>query len=186
MNQRITIKDIAEKAKVSTGTVDRVIHNRGNVAPKVKARVLEVMEELGYKRNIIASTLAYNRLFRIAAILPDYKQDPYWEQPKKGIDKAVEIVQHYRVVVKSYYFDLFKPSTFLQKCNEMWEDEEAPDAVLIVPQFLKESKVFQFFPMTAFNWSRDIFLAFLTANSEAVTRGVAFTPGTKAKAFFSF
>ena len=140
MSQRITIKDIAEKASVSTGTVDRVIHNRGNVAPKVKERVLAVMEELGYKRNIIASTLAYNRLFRIAVILPDYKQDPYWEQPKKGIDKAVEIVQHYRVAVKSYYFDLFKPSSFIQKCNEMWEDKDTPDAVLFVPIFLKESK----------------------------------------------
>jgi LacI family transcriptional regulator len=141
MNQRITIKDIAQKAEVSIGTVDRVIHNRGNVAPKVKERIIEVMEELGYKRNIMASTLAYNRSFRIAVILPDYKLDPYWEEPKKGIDKAITIVQHYRVVVKSYYFNLFEPSDFLKKCNEMWADEDAPDAVLFVPQFLKESKI---------------------------------------------
>ena len=140
MSQRITIKDIAQKAEVSTGTVDRVIHNRGNVNPKVKERILSVMEELGYKKNIIASTLAYNRLFRIAVILPDYKQDPYWEEPKKGIDKATEIVQHYHVVVKSYYFDLLEPSSFLAKCNEIWKEEEAPDAVLFVPQFLKESR----------------------------------------------
>jgi LacI family transcriptional regulator, galactose operon repressor len=141
MNQRITIKDIAQKAEVSIGTVDRVIHDRGNVAPKVKERIIEVMEELGYKRNIMASTLAYNRLFRIAVILPDYKLDPYWKELKKGIDKAIAIVQHYRVVVKSYYFNLFEPSDFLKKCNEMWDDEDAPDAVLFVPQFLKESKV---------------------------------------------
>ena len=140
MSQRITIKDIAEKADVSTGTVDRVIHERGNVAQKVKERVLEAMEELGYKRNIVASTLAYKRLFRIAVILPNFNQDPYWEQPKKGVEKAIEVVQHYRVAVTIYYFDLFKPLSFLEKCNEMWDAQDAPDAVLFVPLFLKESK----------------------------------------------
>ena len=34
MNERITIKDIAERAGVSPGTVDRVIHNRPNVSKK--------------------------------------------------------------------------------------------------------------------------------------------------------
>jgi LacI family transcriptional regulator len=66
---RIRIKDIADKAGVSVGTVDRVIHKRGNVSAKVKAKVERVMTELGYRRNIIASTLAYNRTLRIAVLI---------------------------------------------------------------------------------------------------------------------
>ena len=61
MAKRVRIKDIAERAGVSKGTVDRVIHNRGNVAPAVKQRVLEVMKELNYRPNILASALAYNK-----------------------------------------------------------------------------------------------------------------------------
>ena len=40
-NTVVRIKDIALKADVSTGTVDRVIHNRGRVAEDVKNRVLK-------------------------------------------------------------------------------------------------------------------------------------------------
>ena len=43
MKRRVRIKDVAEKAEVSTGTVDRVIHNRGNVNPEVKKKVLKVI-----------------------------------------------------------------------------------------------------------------------------------------------
>jgi len=34
MQNKIRIKDIAERAGVSTGTVDRILHNRGKVSKK--------------------------------------------------------------------------------------------------------------------------------------------------------
>ena len=39
--KQIRIKDIAEKAKVSIGTVDRVLHNRGEVADSTKKKILK-------------------------------------------------------------------------------------------------------------------------------------------------
>ena len=44
--KHIRIKDIAEKAGCSIGTVDRVIHNRGKVSEAVRKRVLEIIWEL--------------------------------------------------------------------------------------------------------------------------------------------
>ena len=44
---RATIKIIAERAGVSIGTVDRVLHDRPYVKEEVRRRVLEVMEERG-------------------------------------------------------------------------------------------------------------------------------------------
>ncbi len=44
---RATIKMIAERAGVSIGTVDRVLHDRPYVKEEVRRRVLEVMEERG-------------------------------------------------------------------------------------------------------------------------------------------
>ncbi|MCH2082255.1 MAG: substrate-binding domain-containing protein [Saprospiraceae bacterium] len=139
MERRIRIKDIAEKAGVSTGTVDRVIHKRGNVSPKTKQKVKQVMEELGYEPNIIASMLAYNRVFKIAALLPDYHVDPYWQQPKIGIDKAIESIKHYGVEVIPFYFNLFKAEEFSQQANNILDQSKEFSGVLLAPLFLKEA-----------------------------------------------
>lgn len=138
MGKRIRIKDIAEKAGVSTGTVDRVIHNRGNVSPSARAKVLEVMEKLKYEPNIIASTLAYNRTIQIATFMPDPDTDPYWKYPQQGIDKAIKAVGHYGVEMQSYYFDLFDPASFQKAGEELIQQK--PDALLFPPLFLQESE----------------------------------------------
>ncbi|MEE0620822.1 MAG: LacI family DNA-binding transcriptional regulator, partial [Prevotella sp.] len=58
MSEKIRIKDIAERAGVSVGTVDRVLHGRPNVSPSAKAKVDAVLKELDYKANVYASALA--------------------------------------------------------------------------------------------------------------------------------
>lgn len=140
MKERIRIKDIALKAGVSTGTVDRVIHNRGNVSPITRQRVKDVMEELGYEPNIMASTLAYNRTFRIVVLIPDYKNDPYWELPRQGIEKAHLATRHYGLTLDWHFFNPLRVDDFTEKATAMWETDQAPDAVLFAPVFLKESQ----------------------------------------------
>ena len=46
-DQNYTIKDIARMAGVSAGTVDRVLHNRGDVSSKSKAKVQKVLADAG-------------------------------------------------------------------------------------------------------------------------------------------
>src|SRR5690625_6470580 len=58
MAGKIKIKDIAQRAGVSVGTVDRVIHNRGKVSQKTQEKVEQAMEELQYLPNVIASNLS--------------------------------------------------------------------------------------------------------------------------------
>lgn len=140
MKDRIRIKDIAIKAGVSTGTVDRVIHDRGNVSPETRKKVQLVMEELGYEPNLMASTLAYNRQFRIAVLLPDYRRDPYWDQPRIGIKKAQKATRHYGLVVDRYYFDPMKVEAFTEAAASIWEGNQPPNAVLFAPLFLKEAQ----------------------------------------------
>ncbi|HQB28933.1 MAG TPA: LacI family DNA-binding transcriptional regulator, partial [Paludibacter sp.] len=50
--KRIRIKDIAKLAGVSAGTVDRVVHNRGNVSAKSREAVEKVLKEVNYRPNI--------------------------------------------------------------------------------------------------------------------------------------
>lgn len=138
MKKRVRIKDIADKAGVSTGTVDRVLHDRGKVAAAVKKRVLEVMDELGYERNLIASALAYNKTIRIAVLLPDPSKDPYWKQTDEGAQKALKAVQHYGLLATRFYFDSFDPKHFLSQAKKALSEEI--QGVLFPPLFAEEAR----------------------------------------------
>lgn len=126
------------KAGVSTGTVDRVLHNRGKVAPEVKERVLKVVEELGYERNLLASTLAYNRTTRVAVMLPNTEKDMYWRQTQDGVERAQKAVQHYGLVVEPFFFDYFDPQSFLQTAQTILDQK--PDGLLFPPIFFQEAQ----------------------------------------------
>ena len=44
----VTIQQIAEKAGVSRGTVDRALHHRGRINPQVAEKIWELADEMGY------------------------------------------------------------------------------------------------------------------------------------------
>ena len=52
-----TIKQIADLAGVSRGTVDRVLHNRYGVDPVVRNRVQKILADIDYKPNVVAKAL---------------------------------------------------------------------------------------------------------------------------------
>ncbi len=67
----ITIKDIAEKANVSTATVSYVLNDSAQISGETRERVLKIVEELGYKRNNIAKSLRTNKSNTIGVIVED-------------------------------------------------------------------------------------------------------------------
>ena len=138
--KRVRIKDIATAAGVSTGTVDRVIHNRGSVASSVKKRVKEVMKLLNYQPNIIASTLANNKVLNIASLLPNFKSDAFWEAPIRGIQKAMAANQHFSIELGYFYFDENKVQSFVAMANQILSNP--PDALILAPIFKKEAQDF--------------------------------------------
>ncbi len=60
-NHRITIKDVAQAAGVSTQTVSRVLNNRPDVSPETRERVQKVIADLGYAPNVLARSLSRGR-----------------------------------------------------------------------------------------------------------------------------
>lgn len=47
------IKDIAELAGVSIGTVDRVLHDRGEVSEKTRERVKSILKETQDRKSVV-------------------------------------------------------------------------------------------------------------------------------------
>lgn len=137
MDKIIRIKDIAEKANVSTGTVDRVLHNRGRVAENVRQRVLKIADELSYKPNILARALVQNKTYHIAALVPDPDFDKYWKAPKDGIVKAEQELQQYGLRVTQFSFNPFDATSFAKEADKLAAKNF--DGILIAPVFYRQS-----------------------------------------------
>jgi len=67
----ITLKEIAKLSGVSTATVSHVINGTRFVADETKARVLSVINDVGYKTNYIARSLRSKKSYTIGLIVPD-------------------------------------------------------------------------------------------------------------------
>lgn len=136
----IRIKDIALKAKVSVGTVDRVIHNRGKVAEKVRLRIQKIIDESKYEPNLMARALGSKKQYHFAALIPDHQIDSYWQAPKEGIELAVKELKQYGVSVKQFVFNPFDVHSYVEKAAEL--SATNPDGIFLSPIFYHETLPF--------------------------------------------
>ena len=135
--KNIRIKDIAQRAGVSIGTVDRVLHNRGKVSEEALQRVLSTLREIDYKPNLIARTLGTKRTYRIVVILPDPALDEYWAQSNQGVAQATTEWQQYDVQVEPYFFHLYDKNSFKNIAQKAFRSQ--PDGIVIAPIFYQEA-----------------------------------------------
>lgn len=90
-----TIREIAELAGVSRGTVDRVLNNRGSVNEKTAEKVRAIAEALDYHPNRAGMALAaQKKKYKIGVIL--FSEDnPYFDQVMEGVcSKAAELAEY--------------------------------------------------------------------------------------------
>jgi len=140
-NTPIKIKDIAKIANVSTGTVDRVLHNRSDVSEKTREKVLKIIKELGYKTNIIAKTLASKNQIVFSILIPEEDEySSYWQKPLYGIQKAEEELATFGISIHKYFFSFTDTDSFKEKATLLLK--ENPKAVVFAPIFKEESLVF--------------------------------------------
>jgi LacI family transcriptional regulator len=71
MSRRVTIKDVAKEAGISYQTVSRVVNNKGEVSPEVRARVKVAIKKLGYRPNAIARSMVRGRTHTLGCIAPN-------------------------------------------------------------------------------------------------------------------
>ncbi|RAV28495.1 substrate-binding domain-containing protein [Sinomicrobium soli] len=139
MEEPVGIKQIAQMANVSIGTVDRVLHRREGVSRHTRERVEAVIRKTGYKKNTAASRLRLgaHKKIRIAVLIPEVTNNwGYWELPKCGVEKAVEDLHDLGVRVSYYYFS--DPVSFTKKSEQILGKEF--DGIVTAPFFAEESK----------------------------------------------
>jgi len=131
MTDKIRIKDIAERAGVSTGTVDRVLHDRPNVSAPAREKVERALKEMNYQPNVYASALAYNKRYTFVCLLPESEQDAYWEEIEQGAKKAMDHHHDFRIDVRILYYRRFSDESFGAAAMACLAAQ--PDGVVLVP-----------------------------------------------------
>jgi len=134
----VRIKDIAKLAGVSPGTVDRVIHNRGDVSEETRKKVQAILNKSEYQPDILARALSSKKTYLFSIIMPvSANGNDFWEAPKAGIDRAFEEIERFGIKINLYLFDQFDRNSFAAKAFDLLADH--PDGILFAPVFLDDS-----------------------------------------------
>ncbi|MGQ1784545.1 MULTISPECIES: LacI family DNA-binding transcriptional regulator [unclassified Saccharicrinis] len=136
-NPNYTIKDIAQMAGVSRGTVDRVIHGRGIVSKDTYNKIKLILDRIDYQPNLAAQSLRKGALFKIAVLVPDGDLDSYWKRAMTGIEKAIKELSFVGVNVSMHLFNSLKEVSFTYNANQVLK--EGCDGVLVAPIFYNEA-----------------------------------------------
>lgn len=129
---KITIVDIAQKAGVSRGTVDRVINNRPNVKPEIREKVLEVIEKYEYVPNKAARLLAAKASMqerKIAILFPRSNGKHFQNEALRGIEEARKENESYGLQIVVEICESSSPTEYLEKIDKLIEQGVAGFAI---------------------------------------------------------
>jgi LacI family transcriptional regulator len=120
------------------GTVDRVLHGRGEVSEKTRERILGIISELNYQPNVLASTLASKKPALFATLLPlPLSEEGYWTKPLLGIKKRISELRHYGVRLEIFSFNQTNSESFVTEADKILKLK--PDGVVLAPFFKNEA-----------------------------------------------
>ena len=125
-NRSATMRDVAQAAGVSIGTVDRVLHNRGRFSAETAERVRASAKRLNCLPNQAASNLKRATTHTFVVVLPYPDQDGgFWCQVVKGVNQALQELSHHYVRVRFAHYDRFTPESFASICAELADRSDA-------------------------------------------------------------
>ncbi|MDE5680285.1 MAG: LacI family DNA-binding transcriptional regulator, partial [Lachnospiraceae bacterium] len=103
-----TIKEIAELAGVSRGTVDRVLNNRGSVNDATAEKILEIAKALDYRPNRAGIVLAAQKKRLKLGVILFSADNPFFDDVLKGVRAKAEELAAYNcsVVIKQVHFNI--------------------------------------------------------------------------------
>lgn len=136
-DQNYTIKDIAQMAGVSAGTVNRVLHNRGDVSQKSKEKVQKVLDEINYQPNVFAIGLAAKKKYTITCMIPYYVEHDYWHSVAIGIERARQELRPFNVSVDYLHYKHGDRKSYQDACQKI--EKSNTDALLLAPNFREDT-----------------------------------------------
>lgn len=154
----VTLKDVAKMAGVSVATVSMVLHKKDSISPATKEKVLECVEALGYRPNMVARGFKLQRTKAIAVLVPNIT-NPVYPTFVHSIETAARR-EGYQVILYSYDHD-YSMSSNADCLSDLYDrmvdgliicgipgipdKENVPKAVQTMEHFIKRGTPFVFF-----------------------------------------
>lgn len=114
------IRKIAKLTGYSVSSVSRVINNHPHVSEEARQKILQVMEELDYRPNILAQELSSGSTRRVGVVIPNTTLHPYFSQLLNGLlDAAMDhnytlliLPSRYDIDLEKYYLEQLRGRAF--------------------------------------------------------------------------
>lgn len=116
----VSIKDVAREAGVSIATVSRVLNDIDVVNDETKKKVLDAINKLSYRPNIVARSLKTQRTRTIGIIIPDISNQFYPEVVRGAEDVAN--IYNYNIMLCNTDLDPDKEMEYLHVLKEKMVD----------------------------------------------------------------
>jgi DNA-binding LacI/PurR family transcriptional regulator len=113
MTTPVTMRQIAERAQVSIGTVSHVINETAAVRPKLRERVMEAIRSLGYQPSALAQGLRKNRTDMLGMVIPDIT-NPFFPGVVRGVED-VAYKRSFRVILCNADNDPAKEASYVRE-----------------------------------------------------------------------
>lgn len=120
----VTLKQIAQKAGVSTTTVHRVLNDKEGCGEELKAEILRIAHELGYSVNISASSLR-KKTSQVALVFPSGNSFSrfFMDNILAGYRRCQEDLTPCNVQFHEYYYDYDDPDTMCPILQRICQDD---------------------------------------------------------------
>lgn len=128
------MRDVAKRVNVSVNTVSLSLQDSDLVHADTKARVLQAVQELGYRPNVTAQNLRRGAVHTIGIMIPDVNNFHFWDIVDGTHDEAYQ--QGYGVVLTHTSLDRQRESETLRGLIE-----RRYDGVILATTFSEQSPV---------------------------------------------
>lgn len=115
----VTIKQIAELANVSRGTVDKVLNHRGGVKPATKEKVLRIAKELNYHPNLLGKALVQSKTPSKLGVILTADYNPFIHEILAGIQKAQDEFEPFGIEIITKMLTTLEPAEQLGIINDL-------------------------------------------------------------------
>ncbi|MDO4287249.1 MAG: LacI family DNA-binding transcriptional regulator [Eubacteriales bacterium] len=132
-----TVRSIAALAGVSRGTVSRVLNNQPDVSPEVRARVLHIIEETGYRKD---ERFAGGDKICIGVIVAHWQDEYFINSTLRGIQRAAREINTGKVSLEVRRMNSRSDEEYIRVCEQLLElgvrglVVNAPDNVIIAAE----------------------------------------------------
>lgn len=113
-----TVRSIAALAGVSRGTVSRVLNNQPDVSPEVRARVLRLIEETGYRKD---ERFAGGDTICIGVIVAYWIDEYFINSTLRGIQMAAREINTAKVTLEVRRMNSRSDDEYIRVCEQMLE-----------------------------------------------------------------